>query len=80
MPRTMTPPQLPAIPDIKPELADYLRRFALWCQNNFNTSVQTNSAATSLLMQSMSGLTVWKVTVDDDGTLHQTQMTPGAQP
>lgn len=80
MPRMMSPPQLPSVPGLNEALADYLRRLALWCQNNFNTSVQTNSAATALLMQSQTGLTVWKITIDDNGTLHQTQLTPGVQP
>jgi predicted secreted protein len=78
--RMMTPPQLPAVPGLDEALADYLRRFALWCQNNFNTSVQTNSAATSILLQSTTTNTVWKLTVDDTGVLHTTQLTPGSPP
>jgi hypothetical protein len=73
-------PQLPAIPDLNTQLADYLRRLALWCQSNFSTTLQTNSAATALLLQSTTGNTVWRITVDDAGALHVNQLTPGASP
>jgi hypothetical protein len=74
------PPQIPDIPTLDPKLAEYLRRLSLWCQNNFNTSIQTNSAATGLLMQSTTADTVWKVTISDAGVLQTTQLTPGARP
>jgi hypothetical protein len=77
MPRQMSAPQLPQIPGVSGELADYLRRFALWTQNNFNQTVQTNSAAPRFLIQSTTTNTVWSITIDDSGVLHTTQLTPG---
>jgi hypothetical protein len=74
------PPPLPSIPGIDTELADYLRRFALWCAGNFGVTVRTNSAVAHFLMQSTTGDTVWRITIDDSGVLHQTQLTPGAPP
>jgi hypothetical protein len=74
------PPTLPAIPDLQPPLGDYLRRFALWCAGNFGVSVRTNSAVAHILMQSTTGDSVWRITIDDSGVLHQTQLTPGEPP
>jgi hypothetical protein len=80
MPRPMNAPQLPQTPGVSGELADYLRRFALWVQNSFNQTLQSNSAVTGLLIQSTTTNTVWKITIDDSGVLHQTQITPGHPP
>jgi hypothetical protein len=71
------PPQLPAIQGINESLADYLRRFALWAQGNFNSTLQKRTATGELLMQSTTGATVWSITVDDSGVLHTTKLTPG---
>jgi hypothetical protein len=80
MPRPMNAPSLPQTPGVSGELADYLRRFALWTQNSFNQTVQTNSAVPRLLMQSTTTKTVWSITIDDSGVLHTTQLTPGHPP
>jgi hypothetical protein len=74
------PPTLPSIPDLQPQLGDYLRRFGLWCAGNFGTSLRSNSAVAHFLMQSTTGDTVWKVTISDTGVLTTTQMTPGSPP
>lgn len=71
------PPQLPAIQGLDEQLADYLRRFALWCQGNFNSTLQKRTATGAILMQSTTGDTVWSITIDDAGALHQTKLTPG---
>jgi hypothetical protein len=78
--RPMSAPQLPSIPGIDPLLADYLRRLALWTQTSFNQTVQSNSAAPRLLLQSTTTNTVWSVTIDDTGALHTTKLTPGMPP
>jgi hypothetical protein len=74
------PPQLPAIKDLDEGLAGYLRTFALWCQGNFNSTLQKRSATGAILMESTTGNSVWSVTVDDSGVLHTTRLNPGAGP
>jgi hypothetical protein len=71
------PPQLPAIIDINQRLVEYLRTFSLWCQGNFNSTLQKRTATGQLLMQSTTGNTVWQITIDDSGVLHTTQLNPG---
>lgn len=71
------PPQLPAIKGLDETLADYLRRFGLWCQGNFNSTLQKRTATGQILMQSTTGNTVWQITIDDNGILHSQQLVPG---
>src|SRR6516225_3138407 len=71
-------PELPSIPDLNTRLADYLRRFALWSQGNFNSCIQKRSATGELFMHSVSGQSVWSLTVDDSGRLQTTQILPGS--
>ena len=71
-------PPLPAIKDMNVDLAAYLRTFALWCQGNFNSTLQKRTATGQLLMQSTTGNTVWQITIDDAGALHAAQLNPGS--
>jgi len=71
-------PELPSIPDLNTRLADYLRRFALWSQGNFNSCIQKRSATGELFIHSVSGQSVWSLTIDDSGRLQTTQILPGS--
>jgi hypothetical protein len=77
-PYLSNPPELPAIAGMNARLADYLRTFALWCQGNFNSTLQKRSATGELFIQSTTGGSVWSITIDDNGLLHATQLTPGS--
>jgi hypothetical protein len=77
MPATSPPPELPAMPEAGPALTGYLRRFALWSLGNFNNCLTLRTANGELYLQSPTGATVWKITVDDSGTLKTTQLKPG---
>jgi hypothetical protein len=74
------PPQLPNLPDADRRLADYLRVFSLWCQGNFNSTLQKRSATGALYMTSTTGDSVWQITIDDAGVLHTARMNPGQGP
>jgi len=72
------PPQLPEVTGLNNQLSEYLRRFSLWCQGNFNSTLQKRTATGALFMESTTGNTVWQLTIDDSGRLQSTQLLPGS--
>ena len=75
------PPQLPTVmqQQLDPALLNWLSRFSLWCQGNFNSTLQKRTATGAIFMRSAGG-EVWSLTVDDNGQLRTTQMNPGSGP
>jgi hypothetical protein len=50
-PAEQPPPNLPDLPDGPPQLANYLRTFALWCRNGFRAKLDANTALPGILLQ-----------------------------
>lgn len=75
----LTPPDLPNIPNIQPELAEYLRRVTMWAAKQFTFKVPIDTATHGVLLQSPSGK-VYAITVDDSGTLIATLVPLGSHP
>jgi hypothetical protein len=73
------PPELPNIPKIQPELADYLRRFAMWVNKQFQYKISTDIAVDNVMLISPSGK-VYRITVGDSGTLTTTLVPLGSHP
>jgi hypothetical protein len=68
----------PPIPtDVTGSLANYLRSFALWCQNGLAGKLSANTALPAIPMASPAGAPVWNITVDDSGRLMTTEMALG---
>src|SRR5215475_8413522 len=71
------PPAVPAIPGMEQQLGDYLRRFALWCQGNFNSTLQKRTATGQIFMASANGA-AFAISIDDSGRLVSTPLIPGS--
>lgn len=71
------PPDLPSVPNLNELLANYLRRMSLWSVAQFNNCLTKRTATGELYMQSTTGKTVWRLTIDDSGNARFTQITPG---
>ena len=71
------PPQLPEVTGLNNQLAEYLRRFSLWCQGNFNSTLQKRTATGQIFMQSAGGYT-YAISVDDSGRLMTTPLQAGS--
>jgi len=71
------PPELPSIPGIDEKLADYLRRFSLWAQGNFNSTLQKRSSTGELFIHSPGGKP-FSLGVNDSGQLTTTPLIPGS--
>ena len=73
------PPDLPNIPNIQPEMADYLRRFATWANKQMQYKISTDIAIDGLLLISPSGK-VYKISVNDSGVVTSTLVPLGSHP
>ena len=71
------PPQLPEVTGLNNQLTEYLRRFSLWCQGNFNSTLQKRTATGQIFMQSAGGYT-YAISVDDSGRLMTTPLQAGS--
>jgi hypothetical protein len=70
------PPDLPSIPGLNDQLAQYLRNFSLWCRGGFRERQDMNVAAPGVLLLSPGGK-VFQVTVSDAGAVTATAVPLG---
>jgi len=73
------PPDLPNIPKIQPELADYLRRFATWANKQMQYKIPNDEAQDHFLLLSPSKK-VYKISVNDSGVVTSTLVPLGSHP
>jgi len=81
-PAEQPPPNLPDLPEAPPQLANYLRTFALWCRNGFRAKLDANVALPGILMQAYdapAGTTpaVFMLRVQSNGSFVTTPVNPG---
>jgi hypothetical protein len=78
-PGEQPPPDLPVDPEMRPQLANYLRTFALWCRNGFRAKLDSGVALPGILLQAYdtppgTTPTVWLLQVNHSGTFVATQI------
>ena len=78
----LPPPDLPNVPNIQPELAEFLRRLTMWASKQFTYKVPIDTAIDGVLLQSYDVLPanskVYKLQVTDDGTATLAPMALGS--
>jgi hypothetical protein len=74
------PPELPNIPKIQPELADYLRRLSAWADKQMQYKIATDIAIGGILILTPSKQKVYRISVDDSGVITSTLVPLGSHP
>lgn len=81
-PAEQAPPNLPDLSDGPPQLANYLRAFALWCRNGFRAKLDANAALPGIMLQASdappgTAPSVWMLQVLSNGSFTITQVPLG---
>ena len=81
-PGEQPPPDLPNLPNVPPQLSNYLRTFALWCRRGFRAKLDGGVALSGIMLQAYdtppgTTPTVWLLQVNQAGSFVATPINPG---
>jgi hypothetical protein len=84
-PQSAPPPDLPSMPDVGPNLTNYLRRFSAWATTQLQAKVPLNTGVNGVLLTAFDAPAgtlpnTYLVQVQQTGTLVATLITPGSSP